>query len=283
MNSLFLRYQYFWLALILVIWAIGLILVQSASVYEDRQVLGQSVSYWKAFCWESTSIISVFVLAIPLTGLSVKYPLDQGKLLNWVLLILCFVPFTFLHVVMMSKAREIWYGLAGWEWKTLECCGHWLYEARKDLMSYVTVNISIYLWQFIVRRVKGEAKLVHQGKEQKQKTRNPTEDRILIKKLGNEYLVNLSEVLWIEASGNYVNLHTLDSVYPMRATMAATEKRFSELNFCRVHRSTIVNMSKVESSKAVESGDYLIKMTNGLELKMSRRYKDAFVEHQLSC
>ena len=95
----------------------------------------------------------------------------------------------------------------------------------------------------------------------------------MIKKNGHEFLINKQDINWLASSGNYVNLHIDDKVYPMRTTLTSFLDENAYLPFARVHRSFAVNLNDVESVKVGDSGDGVITLKNGHTVKMSRRYK----------
>ena len=71
-----------------------------------------------------------------------------------------------------------------------------------------------------------------------------------------------------------MNLHIGASCYPIRATMAELEKRLDPNQFVRIHRSSMVNLDLVKEIIALETGDFLLTLTNEHQLKLSRRYRD---------
>ena len=87
-------------------------------------------------------------------------------------------------------------------------------------------------------------------------------------------LVDIPDILWIEASGNYVCLHTPQQTVLLNATMREMEAQLRGWDFLRVHRSHIVNLQWVRQLKPVGSGDYLVVLDDGTEVTASRTYSD---------
>ena len=98
-------------------------------------------------------------------------------------------------------------------------------------------------------------------------------ERFVIKSGGNIYIVKASDVLWIEASGNYVNIVTDKKKHLLRSTMTGLKSKLDPDSFYQIHRSSIVNLDFVERIEEWTYGDYKVIMKNGEELKMSRNYK----------
>ncbi|NBP69411.1 MAG: DNA-binding response regulator [Cytophagia bacterium] len=59
--------------------------------------------------------------------------------------------------------------------------------------------------------------------------------------------LNLEDVLWVEASGDYVKIQTSDKTHVIYATLKKVEEKLDPVKFVRVHRSYIVNLSKISN------------------------------------
>ena len=59
--------------------------------------------------------------------------------------------------------------------------------------------------------------------------------------------LKLDEILFAEAMGDYVKLHTLQKYYAIHATLKSVEERLPVLKFIRVHRSFIVAINKIDT------------------------------------
>jgi two-component system LytT family response regulator len=99
-------------------------------------------------------------------------------------------------------------------------------------------------------------------------------DRLLVKEEGRMYFVPVIEIDWIEAFGNYARLHTGPRTHLIRETMATLERALDVRRFARIHRSTIVNLDRVRQMDLWGSGDYMVRLADGTQLKLSRWYRD---------
>jgi DNA-binding LytR/AlgR family response regulator len=95
----------------------------------------------------------------------------------------------------------------------------------------------------------------------------------VVRKLNREFIVNLADVDRIEADGNYVSLYVQGSVYPLRESLAALEKRLDGRRFARVHRGHIVNIDRIREIQPWDHGDYRILLKDGSFVNFSRRYR----------
>jgi len=95
-----------------------------------------------------------------------------------------------------------------------------------------------------------------------------------IKDRGQITRVDISTVEWIDAAGDYMCLHADGKTHILRETMKNMEKRLDPELFQRVHRSTIINVSKVKELQPTSGGKYQITLASGAELQVSRNYRD---------
>jgi two-component system LytT family response regulator len=55
--------------------------------------------------------------------------------------------------------------------------------------------------------------------------------------------------------------------------MSELEQELDRNVFCRIHRSSIVNLARVQGLKLNEDGEYEVLLDNGTRLRLSRRYR----------
>lgn len=99
--------------------------------------------------------------------------------------------------------------------------------------------------------------------------------RILIREDQEAWFVNVADLEWISAAGNYVRLHLQGgATHLVRATIGSLEDRLDSAEFVRIHRSRIVNVGCIEKIQPWAAGDYLATLKSGTELKVSRTYRE---------
>ncbi len=98
-------------------------------------------------------------------------------------------------------------------------------------------------------------------------------EKIMVKEDSKIFFLDTSDINWIESSGNYIKIITPERDYMIRETMKNIEEKLNSNIFFRIHRSTIVNISKVKVIEPWFHGDYQVTMDNGELLTMSRNYK----------
>lgn len=83
----------------------------------------------------------------------------------------------------------------------------------------------------------------------------------------------VNQVLWIEAAGDYMCVHTPDENYILRTTLRALELQLKPYRFVRINRSSLVNLQNVVLCKPTKNGSYHVQLNNKQELRVSRKYK----------
>ncbi|HEU5041467.1 MAG TPA: LytTR family DNA-binding domain-containing protein [Gemmatimonadales bacterium] len=100
-------------------------------------------------------------------------------------------------------------------------------------------------------------------------------DRVVVKSEGRIRFVAVEELDWVEAADNYVRLHAGNQRHLVRETIRSVEARLDPARFARIHRSAIVNLSKIRELQPTFNGEYAVLLTSGARLTLSRTYRDA--------
>jgi two-component system LytT family response regulator len=82
--------------------------------------------------------------------------------------------------------------------------------------------------------------------------------------------VNVAEIDWIEAAGNYVSLHVGAASHLLRDTMKHLEAQLAGARFARLHRSAMVNLDRIRELQQTAEGDWEVVLTDGTRLRASR-------------
>ena len=101
-------------------------------------------------------------------------------------------------------------------------------------------------------------------------------ERIAVEARGHTRLVQVEDVDYVSADGPYAVLHVGGETHVVRERMHALEGRLDPDRFFRVHRSTIVQIDRVEALLTAPGGDYTVRLADGTRLSLSRSRRDAF-------
>lgn len=105
------------------------------------------------------------------------------------------------------------------------------------------------------------------------RTGSQTDRRLVIKTAGRVVLVDMDEIDWVEAAGNYVQLKTSGGCYLVRDGIARFSEKLDPSQFARIHRSVIVNVRKIKELQPCNRGEYIVVLKDGKQLSCSRSYR----------
>ncbi|MBW4028224.1 MAG: response regulator [Acidobacteria bacterium] len=86
--------------------------------------------------------------------------------------------------------------------------------------------------------------------------------------------VSIDEIDWIEAQGNYAEIHIGARTHLVRESLNTIESQLDAATFLRIHRSAIVRLNRIASVSSLPNRDCAITLRNGTSLRVSRTYSD---------
>lgn len=102
----------------------------------------------------------------------------------------------------------------------------------------------------------------------------PHVKRLAVRSGGKTVFVDVKDVDWIEAAENYVQLHCGKAGHLLHVPMNTLEKSLDPETFLRVHRSIIVNVSRIREFEPGVHGEYVITLENGTRVRSGRTYNE---------
>jgi two-component system LytT family response regulator len=99
--------------------------------------------------------------------------------------------------------------------------------------------------------------------------------RLVIRSIGRVQFVDVAQIDWLEASGNYVEVHAGRDSFLHRERLRVLEEQLDPAMFVRIHRSIIVNRGAVKELRPLAGGDYSVLLRGGEPLRLSRTYRAA--------
>lgn len=237
--------------------------VNAVSLIDQRRALGQPIAAWQAWVLEGTSYVAWLALLAPILAYAARLaarPVWQaaiGHVLGWVAASLA-------HTAIMSGLRLAIYHLAG---QTYGPAGSWagqfLFESRKDIITYVSVVAVFLLAQRLLTppppapppAIPGETPLIE------------------LREGSRVVLLRPEDIDWVGAAGNYVEFHGAFGSELARRTMSEVEAMLAPHDFVRIHRSRLVRRRAVAALETRQSGDFDVTMRSGTVLAGSRRFR----------
>jgi DNA-binding LytR/AlgR family response regulator len=98
--------------------------------------------------------------------------------------------------------------------------------------------------------------------------------RIAFKAKGRILLLDLADILAVQAEGNYVSLRHRPNAYLVHESLSSMAEKLKPYGFIRIHRSVVVNISAVEEIQPLPTGEYRLRVKGGKEYLVTRTYKN---------
>ena len=222
------------------------------------------IEVWEPWVWEVSSALTIFVgMVVPWLATAAAPP-DEAAGEGWKpklkfvgVHLAALLIFSAFHVAGFVALRSLAYDLMGAG--PYEFGDRFIYELRKDFISYSTYVATFWLIGYLRRRKDEPVRPVSFD----------------IRDGARIIRVPLADILAVSSAGNYVEFWLSDGRRPlMRATLAAIEVELERFGFVRAHRSWLVNAGSVTGLRPEGSGDWTVEL-GAVEAPVSRRYPQA--------
>jgi hypothetical protein len=230
------------------------------NVFHERAEGGHPLRVWEPITWEGSSgVYFLAVLPVILAFTRRFWPLQTSVVRNVALHFVAAVVVSLGHVLAIGGMRWAVYRAVGGHYGFLGPLTDWPYEFRKDLLAYSSWVAVYVMWRKLRVRSADPAAA--------------REDVLEVRDGARRHFVPLAEVIWVEAAGNYVELHRGAGGLLHRASLATMERRLEGAGFVRIHRSRLVRKDAVAAIESKPTGDFVVRLRDGRELAGSRRYR----------
>ncbi len=270
------RHPVVWQAVFAAAILVALALSNAFSEITDSARAGEPVSTWQPFVWEFSSVMLTGALIPLVAWVTRRFPLATRR---WYLTapvhLIATLPYSIVHVSGMVALRKLAYTLAGDSYHFGPILSTWVYEYRKDFVTYWLIVAFVYA--FDVYRRWREAQTTAEAADKvtlKSARQTPGAlNRLVVRKFNREFILNTADIARIESSGNYVIVHTNGATYRLRSSLASLSKRLDERHFVQIHRSQVVNIDYIREIQPWDHGDYRVLLKDGTFINFSRRYR----------
>ncbi len=251
------------------IWAVLLTISMLTHAYVEFADSGHRIGLGRAVVHEAASHIMVAALLPAIYWLHRRFPLGA-------------CPRNILSVtrtVGMTGLRLLWFvGLMGERYSFPLTADRLFYEFSKDIVNYAMLSAAVVALRYILERKPSSAPALPPTLPSTlPATAAALPERFAVRKRGgNEVVVEVADIDWIEAAGNYAVLHVGGDTFEIRSSLSKLEAELDPKRFVRVHKSHMVNIARVTEVTPWISGDWRIRLQDGAEVNLSRRYRQRF-------
>ena len=229
------------------------------------------ITFGRAFAIETASHLVVGALIPVLYWMHRRWPI-KGPRRNLLIHVAALVPFSIVHTLGMAALRLLWFaGILGESHSfplTLDRLG---YEFAKDVVNYGLLSAAVVALRLWLARPSAPATTPSPAP-----IPQPLSERFAVRQRGREIMVEVADIDWVEAAGNYAVLHVSGETLEIRSSLSKLESELDPKRFVRVHKSYLVNVARIAEVTPWVSGDWRIRLQDGAEVNLSRRYRQRF-------
>jgi hypothetical protein len=231
---------------------------------------GQSLAFWKPLLWEFSSGLVVFLL-LPLVREAVRRATASDRTLAVAAAIHLSgaIVFSATHVIgMVAFRKAAYWSLSLGSYSFDFSAANLLYEARKDVITYVLVASAFWLIDRWRRSASAAASTALPPTE-------PARTESLWLRDGTTNIrIAPEDIVWVASAGNYVEYSLADGRKRLiRATLAEEEQRLAAYAIVRVHRTRLLNARRIREWTVTASGNLEIKLDTDEIVAGSRTYR----------
>ena len=247
-------------ALIGVLWTVDTLTKRNVIVTR-----GYDFELYRLYVEQATSAVVVLLLVPAVAWWLDRFPLERERWLSAIVGHLIGTGlFATAHYFGMVGLRYIIYTLGD---RGFVFSDFWvnnlLVEYQKDIKIYVAIVAIVAAYRYFRRQAAHEAPTV-------------TNRRLVVQTGTGESVIRPEQIRVLEAARNYVTVYTGDREYLIRQTLKHLEESLDMDAIVRCHRSYLVNLDYIEEIRNTETGSYVIRMTGGMEVPLSRGFRDSF-------
>lgn len=214
---------------------------------------------------EITSAL-VIICLLPLIKRSVDaLSTTRDRRIALIVIALSMIAYALLHIVFTVALRHLASGTLRsvyvFQWRD-----QFVTEFRKDLVS--AFMIAVVFWLMDRKAAAAEPAVA-------QELPGARQPEIWLRDGSRSVRVDPARIVSVTSAGNYVEFALPDARHLIRGTLAAEEARLRPFGFVRIHRTRLVNVTRVVAIETRSNGDFVARMDTGEMIGGSRRYRDA--------
>jgi hypothetical protein len=252
--------------------SLGIGIVNALSAAQDAAWRGAAYDARTPLFWEMSSIVTIILVA-PILFVAIRRMRHaSGWLLRLALAVAAIIAFSTLHIAGMVGLRKFAMFLVGGSYDFHFSVATLIYEFRKDVITCLLIGGA--LWLIDSRREAQQSRSAVTTAPAD--FPSPAPHLVWLRDGSARIRIDPRDILWINSAGNYVEYVLAGGrTHLLRGSLAAEEARLTKFNIVRVHRTRLVNLSRVTGLRAGPNGDFELTLDSGQAIAGSRRYRAA--------
>jgi DNA-binding LytR/AlgR family response regulator len=132
-----------------------------------------------------------------------------------------------------------------------------------EVTDYLLKPFNKNRFEIAIQKVIGKAK---------QEKKDLSETKLIVKHNLKQVELNINNIQWVEALGDYVKVVTHERNYVVLSTLGAFLEKLGNKNFLRIHKSYLVNLKMVEryNHQYIEVKDKKLPLSRNKNLKIDQ-------------
>ena len=262
-------------------WAVLLAFSVVAHAYVEVATAARSgapLTIGRALAIETSSHLVIAALLPVLYWMHARWPIGARRR-NLAIHAAAVVPFSLVHTLGLWLLRHLWFaGVLGESYSLPLTFERFGFEFAKDIFNYGLLSAGVLAMRHVLARPEPAPVVVAEPPPPLSEPGPPAArpERFAVRKGGREILVAVADIDWIEAAGNYAVLHVGGETLEIRSSLSRLEAELDPHRFVRVHKSAMVNVARIAEVTPWMSGDWRIRLHDGAEVNLSRRYRARF-------
>jgi two-component system, LytTR family, response regulator len=149
----------------------------------------------------------------------------------------------------------------------------YLLKPINDIRFEITLN-RIREALALQRAVESDGKALDEGAPESHSARGMSFAPIAVQAGKRTRLIDVADIDWISAAGDYTRLHVRGDAHLLREPLSTLLNRLPPNVFYRIHRSSVLNLSRVADFTALRNQDLLVTLKAGTILRASRTFSE---------
>ncbi len=238
-------------------------------------------------------VFSFWLVAVPGVGrLAFRFPIFGQESRRNLVIHFLLAPVVFVaHMIWLALVAPTTFAIFGWDtwsayWSRLTIADFFFnVRGPVDIVLYWATILGFGALEYYRRfhqrdqeasRLEEEIDVLKLDFARNSSRQDSSLKRIPIKAADRAYMLEVSDIDWIEAADTYVIIHAGGKRHLLRERMKWFEEQLAPTEFFRVHRQAIVNLKRVREIRPGESADFVLVLASGAKVPLSRRRRRDF-------
>jgi hypothetical protein len=239
---------------------------------DERRRTGVGLDDFRLATEQATSALAVLLMIAFVVFWLDRFPLDRQRIaLTLLAHSVGSALFATGHYALLVIFRKVVFSLNGMQYMPGQ--NHFanlVYEYKKDIKIYLFAIAIVTTYRYFRDQQRLSGAL---SRTTPSEPPAPADRKLAVKTRKGERLIDIEAIDYLQAAGNYVEVHSAGERFLVRSALGALAERLPSGGFLRTHRSLLVNVAAVVESRGSGAAQELV-LRNDATIPVSRSYRD---------